>query len=153
MPDVCLSFVLLFTSFIIVVTQKLVLQQSKNVTAKYTETLSPPPSIQFSLILAISFKLVIEKKTLGGWDQEITAPATDDKLKFFVRIYFFIWQVKRPYNYLRTEPFLSFKRILMTTFMQYIMYCMYYVYMHFLIEKCASNYTAFLNQRYLWAIR
>jgi len=51
MPDVCLSFVLLFTIFIIVVTQKLVLQQYKNVRAKYTETLSPPPSIQFSLIL------------------------------------------------------------------------------------------------------
>ena len=49
MPDVCLSFVLLFTIFIIVVTQKLVLQQSKNVTEKCTETLSPPPSIQFSL--------------------------------------------------------------------------------------------------------
>ena len=51
-PDVCLSFVLLFTIIIIVVTQKLVLQQSKNVTAKCTETLSPPPpSIQFSLRL------------------------------------------------------------------------------------------------------
>ena len=37
MPDVCLSFVLLFTIFIIVVTQKLV-QQSKNVTAKCTCT-------------------------------------------------------------------------------------------------------------------
>ena len=36
-------------AFVIVVTQKLVLQQSKNVTAKCTETLSPPPSIQFSL--------------------------------------------------------------------------------------------------------
>ena len=48
-PDVCLSFVLLFTIFIIVVTQKLVLQPSKNVTAKCTETLSPPPCIQFSL--------------------------------------------------------------------------------------------------------
>ena len=48
-PDVCLSFVLLFTIFIIVFTQKLNLQQSKNVTAKCTETLSPPPSIQFSL--------------------------------------------------------------------------------------------------------
>ena len=49
-PDVCLSFVLLFTIFIIV-TQKLVLQQSKNVTAKCTETetLSPPPSIQYLL--------------------------------------------------------------------------------------------------------
>ena len=47
--DVCLSFVLLFTTFIIVVTQKLVLQQSKNVTAKCTETLLPPPCIQFSL--------------------------------------------------------------------------------------------------------
>ena len=32
-------------------TQKLVLQQSKNVKAKCTETLSPPPSIQFSLII------------------------------------------------------------------------------------------------------
>ena len=49
MPDVCLSFVLLFTIFITVVTQKLVLQQSKNVTAKCTETLSPPPSIQYLL--------------------------------------------------------------------------------------------------------
>ena len=37
MPDVCLSFVLLFTIFIIVVTQKLVLQQSKNVTTKCTD--------------------------------------------------------------------------------------------------------------------
>ena len=32
-PNVCLSFVLLLTIFLIVVTQKLVLQQSKNVTA------------------------------------------------------------------------------------------------------------------------
>ena len=39
MPDVCLLFVLMFTSFIIVVTQKLVFQQSKNVTAKCTENL------------------------------------------------------------------------------------------------------------------
>ena len=54
-PDVCLSFVLLFTIFIIVVTQKLVLQQSKYVTAKCTETLSPPLSIQFSLVMNISF--------------------------------------------------------------------------------------------------
>ena len=46
-PDVCLSIVLLFTIFNIVVTQKLVFQQSKNVTAKCTETLSPPPSIQY----------------------------------------------------------------------------------------------------------
>ena len=35
------SFVLLLTIFIIVVTQKLVLQQSENVTAKCTETLLP----------------------------------------------------------------------------------------------------------------
>ena len=55
MPDVCLSFVLLFTIFIIVVTQKLVLQQSKNVTAKCTETLSPLPSIQFSWCIIIYF--------------------------------------------------------------------------------------------------
>ena len=37
-------------AFIIVVTQKLVLQQSKYVTAKCTETLLPPPYIQFSLV-------------------------------------------------------------------------------------------------------
>ena len=36
-------------AFVIVVTQKLVLQQSKNVTAKCKETLSPPPSIQYLL--------------------------------------------------------------------------------------------------------
>ena len=48
-PNVCLSFVLLFTIFIIVLTQKLALQQTKNVTAKCTETLFTPPSIQFSL--------------------------------------------------------------------------------------------------------
>ena len=36
-------------AFVIVVTQKLVLQQSKNVTAKCTEILSPPPSIQYLL--------------------------------------------------------------------------------------------------------
>ena len=36
-------------AFIIVVTEKLVLQQSKSVTAKCTETLSPPPSIQYLL--------------------------------------------------------------------------------------------------------
>ena len=52
-PDVCLSFVLLFAIFIIVVTQKPVLQQSKNATAKCTETISPPPSIQFSLVVNI----------------------------------------------------------------------------------------------------
>ena len=38
------------TAFVIVVTQKLVLQQSKNVTAKCTENLSPSPCILFSLI-------------------------------------------------------------------------------------------------------
>ena len=53
-PNVSLSFVLLFTIFIIVVTQKLVLQQSKNVTAKCTETLLPPPCIQFSLGLKVA---------------------------------------------------------------------------------------------------
>ena len=36
-------------AFVIVVTQKLVLQQSKNVTTKCTETLLPPPSIQYLL--------------------------------------------------------------------------------------------------------
>ena len=37
-------------AFVIVFTQKLVLQQSKNVTAKCMETFLPPPSIQFSLL-------------------------------------------------------------------------------------------------------
>ena len=36
-------------AFVMVVSQNLVLQQSKNVTAKCTETQSPPPSIQFSI--------------------------------------------------------------------------------------------------------
>ena len=53
----CFSLVLLFTIFIIEVTQKLVLQQSKNVTEKCTETLSPPPSIQFSLRISINQSL------------------------------------------------------------------------------------------------
>ena len=48
MPYICLSFVL-FTIFIIVVTQKLILQQFKNVTAKCTENLSPPPWILYLL--------------------------------------------------------------------------------------------------------
>ena len=49
MPDVCLSFVLLFIIFIIVATQKLVLQQFKNVKAKCTENLSPSPCILYLL--------------------------------------------------------------------------------------------------------
>ena len=49
MPDVCLSFLIFFTIFIIVVTQKLVLLQSKNVTAKCTEILSSPLSIRYLL--------------------------------------------------------------------------------------------------------
>ena len=40
-PNVCLSFELLFTIFIIVVTQKLVLQESKNVTAKLLKPYCP----------------------------------------------------------------------------------------------------------------
>ena len=46
----------------IVVTQKLVLQQSKNVTAKSTETLLPPPCIQFSFLylsIHLSYYLTI----------------------------------------------------------------------------------------------
>ena len=58
-PDVCLSFVLLFTIFIIVVTQKLVLQPSKNVAVKCTEPQSPPHSIQFSLNISIVYTLYI----------------------------------------------------------------------------------------------
>ena len=41
--------VLMFSIFIIVVTQKLVLQRSKNVTAKCRENLSPPPCILYLL--------------------------------------------------------------------------------------------------------
>jgi len=43
------------TAFVMVVAQKLVLQQSKKVTAKCTEILSPPPSIQFSLITTMLY--------------------------------------------------------------------------------------------------
>ena len=39
------------TAFVMVVTQKLVLHQSENVTAKCTENLSPPPSILYLLEL------------------------------------------------------------------------------------------------------
>ena len=65
-PDACLSFVLLFTIFIIVVKQKLILQQSKNVTAKCTESLSPPPSIKFSLSNLYTYTLT-DRKT-GQYD-------------------------------------------------------------------------------------
>ena len=41
MPDVCLFFVLLFTIFIIVVAQKLVLQRSKNVRKVYGKPIAP----------------------------------------------------------------------------------------------------------------
>ena len=47
-------------AFDIVVTQKLVLQQSKNVTTKCTETLSPPPSppsVQYLLVASDGTKL------------------------------------------------------------------------------------------------
>ena len=47
-------------ALIIVVTQKLVLQQSKNVIAKCTETLLPPPCIQFSLILSLHTKYITD---------------------------------------------------------------------------------------------
>ena len=60
-PDVCLSFVLLFTIFIIVVTKKLILQQSKKLTAKCTETQSPPPSIQLSLKYSKLLKTEVKK--------------------------------------------------------------------------------------------
>ena len=64
MPDVCLFFVLLFTIFIIVVTQKLVLQRSKNVTAKCTENLSPPPCILYSLRKHIQHKCTLVPQVL-----------------------------------------------------------------------------------------
>ena len=49
-------------AFIIVVTQKLVLQQSKNVTAKCTETLSPPPSIKYLLGLHRGYYTQVTRK-------------------------------------------------------------------------------------------
>ena len=55
-------------AFIIVVTQKLVLQQSKYVTAKCTETLLPPPCIQFSLEITI-FKLEFFVLNHGYWNR------------------------------------------------------------------------------------
>ena len=55
-------FVLLFTIFIIVVTQKLVLQRSKNVTAKCTENLSPPPCILYSLLITNETKSLLRPK-------------------------------------------------------------------------------------------
>ena len=45
-------------AFVIDVMQKLVLQQSKNVTAKCTETLSPPPSIQYLLAVHQKFQIL-----------------------------------------------------------------------------------------------
>ena len=52
-------------AFVIAVTQKLVLQQSKNVRAKCTETLSPPPSIQYLLALKEPGPLVHTESTVG----------------------------------------------------------------------------------------
>ena len=70
MPDVCFSFVLLFAIFIIVLTQTLVLQQSKNVTAKCTETRSPPPSIQYLLGFPNGWNVTI------GMEGKYRIPAT-----------------------------------------------------------------------------
>ena len=46
-------------------TQKLVLLRPKNVTAKCTETLSPPPSIQYLLAKNVNFKGLKETCTPG----------------------------------------------------------------------------------------
>ena len=48
-------------AFVIVVTQKLVLQKYKYVTAKWTETLLPPPCIQFSLGATAEGKNIFKK--------------------------------------------------------------------------------------------
>ena len=50
-------------AFIIVVTQKLVLKQPKNVTAKCTETLLPPPCIEFSLYHTIYAPNVLDNQS------------------------------------------------------------------------------------------
>ena len=54
-------------AFIIVVTQKLVLRQSKYVTAKCTETLLPPPCIQFSLIQQVNSWSMIYTLSILQW--------------------------------------------------------------------------------------
>ena len=54
-------------AFVIVgVTQKLVLQQSKNVTAKCTETLTPPPSIQYFIGIGETQYLLRQKQFCLG---------------------------------------------------------------------------------------
>ena len=58
-------------AFVIVVTQKLVLQQSKNVTAKCTETLLPPPCIQFSLSTTVCSQN-INKQIVNIADKTLT---------------------------------------------------------------------------------
>ena len=103
MPDVCLFFVLLFTIFIIVVTQKLLLQQSKNVTAKCTENLSPPPSILYSLCYCIVYSAsgslsVIRYITiyLSGFSQHL---CLNTMILFYIRTLFnrvpVIWYIIR----------------------------------------------------------
>ena len=57
-------------AFVIGVTQKLVLEQSKNVTAKCTETLSPPPSIQYLLGFPNGWNVTI------GMEGQYRIPAT-----------------------------------------------------------------------------
>ena len=61
MPDVCLSFVLLFTIFIIVVTQKLVLQQSKKRHSKlYGNPIAPS---FYSILLGLKYIIFALKVT------------------------------------------------------------------------------------------
>ena len=67
----CLSFVILFTIFIIVITQKLVLQQPKYVTAKCTETLLPllvfnSPWVRVLYISAVHTKRLFYDDAVGG---------------------------------------------------------------------------------------
>ena len=72
-------------AFVIVFTQKLVLQQSKNVTAKCTETLSPPPSIQFSL--QQNMWLFILLTDLTGAVEGVFKQKTQEKSKYLTILY------------------------------------------------------------------
>jgi len=73
----------LFTIFIIVVTQKLVLQQSKNVIAKCTETLLPPPYIQYLLDTSGSIDCHVCRDVVGAVLRELMNQGKLMKLQKF----------------------------------------------------------------------
>ena len=75
-------------AFIIVVTPKLVLQQSKNGTAKCTETLLPPPSIQFSLSICMyTVQTKVQYICVHCTDYSIVYVCTLYRLKYSICMY------------------------------------------------------------------